>query len=593
MASLRVKPGQRLTVSDWHTNNHLISSNAERQRWGSHCTRQEARGLRSETSNKTKWDEQDTCTRLSDRIDEVTKWKDSLLKCLEDVDTEIKALTTVKESTEKALAATSLPLDVAIECLTLREGRRGNDLVRDPVEAELHKEVEVIDRARKVLQQKASQAFEQLCLLQEVRQQLTFDLRHKGDVNLLQEVRQQLTFDLRHKNEALDVDRSCLSLNVNSAGLSLKLSPSRVPPGSTDPQQWEKFSHYNCNRAQEEMRASTQLQEAMRMKEEIQEMENDLRGLEDDLQAKMAPLKLAHTRLETRTYRPGADLCRDQMKEEIQEMENDLRGLEDDLQAKMAPLKLAHTRLETRTYRPGADLCRDQVQHGLTDEVQQLEGTMTALKQKRAQSHMMESSIHPVKTFYRMIQTIHHLDNVNEAIINNRMKEEIQEMENDLRGLEDDLQAKMAPLKLAHTRLETRTYRPGADLCRDQTRVFIKSLFSLDYRLSVIPALHHRYTCALTNHFATVSLCQSAVRLVQCCSGINVRFLSRDVLHALSQQLTRIEEDIACKTSSLSLERRSLDTRSKLIVPPEKHVPETDTFNRTLSPVKSRQLELA
>ncbi|MGH0127600.1 UNVERIFIED_CONTAM: hypothetical protein FKN15_057676 [Acipenser sinensis] len=33
---------------------------------------------------------------------------------------------------------------------------------------------------------------------------------------------------------------------------------------------------------------------------------------------------------------------------------------------------------------------------------------------------------------------------------------------------------------------------------------FIKSLFSLDYRLSVIPALHHRYTCALTNHFATV-----------------------------------------------------------------------------------------
>ncbi|XP_041091569.1 ubiquitin-like protein 4A isoform X2 [Polyodon spathula] len=57
-----------------------------------------------------------------------------------------------------------------------------------------------------------SQAIEQLCLLQEVWQ--------------------QLTFDLRQKNEALDVDQSCLSLNVNSAGLSLKLSPSRVPPWS-------------------------------------------------------------------------------------------------------------------------------------------------------------------------------------------------------------------------------------------------------------------------------------------------------------------------------------------------------------------------
>ncbi|KAK6474364.1 tektin-2-like [Huso huso] len=426
MASLRVKPGQRLTVSDWHSNSHQISSNAERQRWGSHCTRQEARGLRSETSNKTKWDEQDTCTRLSDRIDEVTKWKDSLLKCLEDVDTEIKALTTVKESTEKALAATSLPLDVAIECLTLREGRRGNDLVRDPVEAELHKEVEVIDRARKVLQQKVSQAFEQLCLLQEVRQ--------------------QLTFDLRHKIEALDVDRSCLSLNVNSAGLSLKLSPSRVPPGSTDPQQWEKFSHYNCNRAQEEMRASTQLREAMRV---------IMGQTHNELEAQRVACDFALRKRHRELERALDELHWQQsnMKEEIQEMENDLRGLEDDLQAKMAPLKLAHTRLETRTYRPGADLCRDQVQHGLTDEVQQLEGTMTALKQKRAQS--------------------------------------------------------------------------------------------------------------------------------------------QDVLHALSQQLTRIEEDIACKTSSLSLERRSLDTRSKLIVPPEKHVPETDTFNRTLSPVKSRQLELA
>ncbi len=46
------------------------------------------------------------------------------------------------------------------------------------------------------------------------------------------------------------------------------------------------------------------------------------------------------------------------------------------------------------------------------------------------------------------------------------------EMEVDIRGLDADLQAKTAFLKLAHTRLENRLSRPGMDLCRDE--VFIK-----------------------------------------------------------------------------------------------------------------------
>lgn len=67
-----------------------------------------------------------------------------------------------KEATERALAATVLPLEVTAECLNLREGRRGKELVCDPVEAELKKEVEVLDRAQRILQQCIDQAFEQL-----------------------------------------------------------------------------------------------------------------------------------------------------------------------------------------------------------------------------------------------------------------------------------------------------------------------------------------------------------------------------------------------------------------------------------------------
>lgn len=68
----------------------------------------------------------------------------------------------VKEAAERALQAKNLPLDVSIECLTLRESRRAIDVVRDPVEEELHKEVKVIDKAKRELQQRVDEAFEQL-----------------------------------------------------------------------------------------------------------------------------------------------------------------------------------------------------------------------------------------------------------------------------------------------------------------------------------------------------------------------------------------------------------------------------------------------
>nr|KAF6445337.1 tektin 2 [Molossus molossus] len=127
--------------------------------------------------------------------------------------TRLKAGAQMKESAEKNLQAKNLPLDVAIECLTLRDSRRDIDVVKDPVEEELHKEVEAIDATKKALQQKISQAFEKLCLLQEVRQ--------------------QLNSDHRDKMETLDIDRGCLSLNLKSPNISLKINPTRVPDKPT------------------------------------------------------------------------------------------------------------------------------------------------------------------------------------------------------------------------------------------------------------------------------------------------------------------------------------------------------------------------
>ncbi|XP_067267873.1 tektin-2 [Chanodichthys erythropterus] len=365
MATLSSKPSLHYSVSDWATDNKQISDAAEHKRNISHEIRQAGRALRNETANKTNWDEYDSSRRLSDRINDITRWKENLKACAQEVDAEMDALTLSKEETERALAATVLPLEVTAECLTLREGRRGKELVSDPVEAKLKKEVEVIDGAQRSLQQCIDQAFEQLCRLQEARQ--------------------QLTIDLQDKIEALDVDMSCLSLTIRSPDISLKPNPTRVPPGSTTPQQWEQFSRYNITRAKEEMQASVQIRENNSItRAQVQnELEAQRMAVEFALRKRTHHQEQAHHEMHWQLKTT---------QDEIAELEKDIGGLEEDLHAKMAPLKLVHTRLENRIKRPGMDLCRDEVQFGLVDEAKQLEATILALKQKLAQAqHSLQS----------------------------------------------------------------------------------------------------------------------------------------------------------------------------------------------------------
>ncbi|TSO05425.1 Tektin-2 [Bagarius yarrelli] len=359
MATLSIKPGLRCSVSDWMNSNKKISVTAEQLRHLSREIRLQGRTLRNETANTTLWGEYDSSRRLSDRISDVTLWKRSLQACAEELDAEMEALTLTKEAAERALAATVLPLEVTNECLTLREGRRGNELVSDLVEAELNKELEVIDKAQQVLQQSIDQAFKQLCLLQEARH--------------------QLTLDLQHKTEALDVDVSCLSLSVTSSEISLKPSPTRIPPGSTTPQQWVKFSNHNITQAQEAMQASLHLRENINLT--IAQVQNELESQRIAMQ--FSSRKRAH-QLERAQQELQWQLKSTQ--DEINEVKEDILRLERDLQSKMAPLKLVHTRLEYRTRRPGMDLCKDEVQLSLLEENKQLASSILALKQKLAQA---------------------------------------------------------------------------------------------------------------------------------------------------------------------------------------------------------------
>lgn len=53
-----------------------------------------------------------------------------------------------------------VPREIASNCLSLREGRTGIDLVADDVDAELNKEVKLIDQAKEALAKKSGEIVE-------------------------------------------------------------------------------------------------------------------------------------------------------------------------------------------------------------------------------------------------------------------------------------------------------------------------------------------------------------------------------------------------------------------------------------------------
>lgn len=346
----------RYAVSDWHTSNKLLRTNAERLRDASHTVRQEARRLDNETDNHTRWTQHDTNTKLEKRIDDINLWRASLQKCLIDTDTEIGALQAEKQRTEAALDAKRVPLDVAIECLMLRENRVSIDLVRDEVENQLHKEVEVIEGIKALLQQKISEAFEQLCLLQEARHQLHCDLTDKC--------------------VALEIDGHNATLNNESLDkIDFQVNPTRTLKGSVTPETWDSYSQYNKLRGEAEMKASQRLREAIfaTLEKTKNDLEAQRRATEYAFRKRIHECEQAKNELEWQQKNT---------KEEIAAMEGDIAALEQAIENKMAPMQVAQTRLENRTHRPNVELCRDIPQYQLCHEVSEIEGSINELTEK-------------------------------------------------------------------------------------------------------------------------------------------------------------------------------------------------------------------
>ncbi|VDN38815.1 unnamed protein product [Dibothriocephalus latus] len=131
------KTQRKFQPPDWFTNSFMMSANSVRQRQASHDIRQETRALRLSAALRTKWDNYYNTTRLADRLDTILSFKDILELAKSKLDEEISKLSAGKDALEKQIADMQVPEDCNVECLTLRDRRRGVDFNEDKPEYEL------------------------------------------------------------------------------------------------------------------------------------------------------------------------------------------------------------------------------------------------------------------------------------------------------------------------------------------------------------------------------------------------------------------------------------------------------------------------
>ncbi|XP_064382197.1 tektin-2-like [Halichondria panicea] len=347
----------KFAPADWHTSNHMIASSAERQQSIARDVREQSKIVQIETDNKTRWTQHDTNTKLDGRISEITQWKENLSRTLTDTEKEIEKLTETKERCEKALEEKALPLDVVLECLSLREQRVSIDLVRDDVEAELHKELETIERIRSTLHANVNSAFEQICVLQDC---------HQG-----------LCIDLTDKHSALAIDSECLNLSDQSKAISLQKDPTRIKKNIMTPDQWVSYSAHNTSRANAEMRTSIRIRESIN--HTIQQT-----GLQLEAQWTTTNYAFRKRIHEMEQAIHELEWQQKNTETEVREVEDEISCLEKSLALKIPPMMVTQTRLENRIQRPNVELCRDQTQYQMVEEIAKIGDSQQALKEKLA-----------------------------------------------------------------------------------------------------------------------------------------------------------------------------------------------------------------
>ncbi|XP_061737258.1 tektin-4 [Nerophis ophidion] len=367
-----VIPGFRsakYTPADWFSSYRSLLQQAGADRHSARSIQEESRVLCQKTENTTVKMQTNGSRLLGERLQDIHRWKSELQEHIGRLVADIEALQALKLRLEKALDATETPYAIAADNLTCRSRRLGPDLVRDCVEEELIKEVELIKSIQALLRRTIDQVSTQINLDRETKKTLEFDWSDKYEAYVLD------TQCGRFSNKSTDTQHHVVSANMLHQVCN-------VPS-------WIKFTHTNINKARREEKSSHDLKELS--EQVLLDTTKDLRV--QCFNVDQAFLQRCAEQMEAKIQ---LEMHLKQTLEQIGAQERNIEALQKAIQDKDAPQRVTESRLYRRSLRPNMELCRDEPQMSLEKEARQINATLASLQQelsdaRRSLSHLEET----------------------------------------------------------------------------------------------------------------------------------------------------------------------------------------------------------
>ncbi|XP_043242909.1 tektin-4-like isoform X2 [Amphibalanus amphitrite] len=305
----------------------------------------------------------DTTKKLGERLRDTNYWKFELERLLEDMRNEIDLMLAQKNRLRNSLNASQVPYMIVTDSLDTRRRRIDGDLVTDQLDVALMKEMDVIKRARDLLEDTSVTA----------DRVLAADRRCK----------EALEHDWSDKYQASRIDSAAGELTPSSTNIKPYPGVRAFHPGQSTLEEWREFTQRNQDRAEEQRCESTRLRHLI--DRILQEVSRDMLAASDETatatERRIQEVIAALQRLET------------ELREVIQEIVSqeqtiaDLKQAIDDLER---PLMVAQTRTQRRGFRPNVEESRDHPQCSLSVELLELPKQIALLRQRLsdAQRHL-------------------------------------------------------------------------------------------------------------------------------------------------------------------------------------------------------------
>ncbi|XP_037329048.2 tektin-4 [Pungitius pungitius] len=361
----------KYSPAEWFSNYHSILQQAATNRRHAGSIQRASKALYQDAEAATLQTQAEGTRLLGERLQEIHHWKSELRQHIDRLLAHTQALSALKTRLEKALDATETPYAIATDNLNCRARRPGPDLVRDTVEEELLKEVDLIRSVQALLKRTLAQVVSQIKMNRDAKQMLELDWSDKYQAYNLDDLSggySNMSPDTRHHPSSASVqDQVCNSTS------------------------WTRFTQDNLSKALQEEQASNSLR--LLVERVLQDTTHDLRvqcsSVDRALSQRCAELIEAKTQLEAKLA---------QILEQIAAQERSIVATQQAIHNKEAPLRVAQSRLYLRSLRPNMELCRDEPQFSLEGELRQMDATLASLRQQLSEargslSHLEESRI--------------------------------------------------------------------------------------------------------------------------------------------------------------------------------------------------------